>query len=290
VNYGGMPDPPVEAGSYPVSVSIADPNYSTTVTDTLTILPPNATVQLDGLEQIYDGTPKAVLVTTAPLDLAVTVTYNGMIDPPTDAGTYEVTATVVDPAFSATATATLTIFQAGALIQFGDLNQVYNGAPEPVAVTTLPSGLNVVVTYDGLTQAPSDVGTYTVTGAIDDPNYSGFDMDLLTIASPTPTAPISPRTPARGVSWQMLGGGQVFLLSWTNNSPGITVWQSADLATWTQLTNITTASGTLSIVPQDGVRFFRATVSGPNQSQAIPLRLGFPAKSPGTPAESTTAN
>jgi hypothetical protein len=285
VTYAGMPDPPILVGSYPVVVAITDPNYASSLKETLTISPPNASVQLDNLYQIYDGTPKLVIASTAPPNLSVSVTYNGLPDPPTDAGMYEVIATVLDPTYTAITIGTLTIAQADAMIQFGNLDQMYNGMPNPVVVATIPPGLNVVLMYDGQSQPPSAAGTYTVTGTIDDPNYTGFAMDFLTISYPGPYAPlepISPLNPSRlnGVASQTTAAPRVILLSWTNTAARTTLWQSADLAIWAPLTNFAGASGFLSIVPQAGPLFFRATTSGPDGASPVPLSIGFTPQSP----------
>lgn len=59
---------------------------------------PRALLTLSNLNQVWDGTPKAVTVTSDPPDLAgAVVTYNGSLTPPTDAGTYIVNATLSTP-------------------------------------------------------------------------------------------------------------------------------------------------------------------------------------------------
>ena len=68
-----------------------------------------ATITLTDLEQIYDGTPKAVTATTDPAGLAVDITYNGVPTPPKNPGSYVVYATFHDPAYTGSATDTLDI-------------------------------------------------------------------------------------------------------------------------------------------------------------------------------------
>jgi len=86
-------------------------NYSVTLENHLTgtISPAAATVILGNLTASYDGLPKAVSVTTNPTDLATTVTYGGSSTPPTNAGSYEVVATVTDPDYTGSASDTLVI-------------------------------------------------------------------------------------------------------------------------------------------------------------------------------------
>jgi MBG domain len=73
------------------------------------VLKGSATVMLAGLSQTYDGTGKAVSVTTAPPGLPVNVTYNGSPNAPTNPGSYTVVATVNDPNYQGSATNTFVI-------------------------------------------------------------------------------------------------------------------------------------------------------------------------------------
>ncbi len=73
-----------------------------------------ATVTLSGLNQLYDGTPKNVIVETNPAGLAVTVTYDGSSTAPTAAGCYQVIATINDQIYRGSATDTLNITLPGA--------------------------------------------------------------------------------------------------------------------------------------------------------------------------------
>ena len=58
------------------------------------------------MTQVYDGTPKSVTVTTSPLGLSVSVTYNGSPLAPTDVGNYAVVATITDPNYTGSANGT----------------------------------------------------------------------------------------------------------------------------------------------------------------------------------------
>lgn len=78
-------------------------------TASVTVTKANATVTLSNLAQVYDGMQKAVTVTTSPLGLATTVTYNGSTTAPSAFGTYTVVATVNDANYQGSASGTLTI-------------------------------------------------------------------------------------------------------------------------------------------------------------------------------------
>ncbi|HCE67604.1 MAG: hypothetical protein A2X82_07465 [Geobacteraceae bacterium GWC2_55_20] len=109
ITYGGSTIPPVNAGTYPLVATVDSPTYQGTATGTLVITPAAATVTPGVLDFTYDGNPKSVTVTTEPLGLSYSITYNGSSDPPTEAGTYAVLATVTDPNYTGNSTATMTI-------------------------------------------------------------------------------------------------------------------------------------------------------------------------------------
>jgi len=73
---------------------------------------PFAEVSLQGLETVYDGTPRVVAVTTVPAGLAVEVTYNGQTEPPVDAGVYEVVAVVTEEPYLGSASGSLLVNRA----------------------------------------------------------------------------------------------------------------------------------------------------------------------------------
>ena len=100
-------------------------------------------------------------------------------------GTYFATGTF----YSATATNSpvdlnveLSISKALATVTLNDLSQTYNGAARPASGETSPTGLAVVLTYDGLPGAPTNAGSYEVIGMVDDASYHGGTTGTLTIA------------------------------------------------------------------------------------------------------------
>ena len=68
-----------------------------------------ATVTLGNLRATYDGTPRPASVGTSPEGLATRLTYNGEETAPSDAGTYELSATIDDANFTGTKSELLTI-------------------------------------------------------------------------------------------------------------------------------------------------------------------------------------
>jgi hypothetical protein len=114
---------------------------------------------------------------------------------PTAPGSYTVVGTINDPDYTGTTTVTLVISKATAPVTLTNLLQTYTGSPRPVTVTTTPTGLTVGLTYTGTagtaygpsSTAPSDAGTYAVSGTINDPDYTGTGSATL-VVSPVPTA------------------------------------------------------------------------------------------------------
>ena len=138
----------------------------------------------------YSATPVS-LVATSSAGLPVVfeliagpATLSGSTLVPTGIGAVTVRATqpgtiTVPPA--APIERTFEITKAAATITLGELFTVYDGAPKAVSVTTAPSGLPVVVTYDGQPIPPSAVGSYVVSAMIDDPLYQGETTGNLVI-------------------------------------------------------------------------------------------------------------
>ncbi|MBW6516058.1 MAG: S8 family serine peptidase [Candidatus Cloacimonetes bacterium] len=69
--------------------------------------------------------------------------------------------------------------QAGIMIS--NLEQIYSSEPLIVSVTTNPTGLDYIVTYNGSPELPVNVGNYLVEVTIDDPYYEGTEQALLQI-------------------------------------------------------------------------------------------------------------
>ena len=145
-----------------------------------------ATIVLNNLDRTYDGTSKSATAATTPLGLATSITYDGSTTAPIAAGAYTVVAKITAPGYVGTTSSTLVINEAPATVTLGDLDQVHDGSPKAATATTSPEGLDVLITYDGSTTAPSEVGTYEVVGTVISANYTGEATGTLTIADTTP--------------------------------------------------------------------------------------------------------
>jgi gliding motility-associated-like protein len=168
----------VGAGTTNITASQAgNANYAaaTDVQQVLTVDKATATLSLTSLAQVYDGNAKAVVVTTNPVGLSgVTVTYDGSVTQPTDAGTYAVVASLNNPNYTTVnATSSLVIDKAIASISLTGLVQTYDGVAKNVAVTTIPAVLTgLTITYDGSTVLPVNARTYAVVASLNNPNYT----------------------------------------------------------------------------------------------------------------------
>lgn len=191
VTYDGSATIPTNAGSYSIAAIVTDPNYEGSAVGTLTIAKAAAEVGLNGLNTVYDGSAKAVTVTTAPANLSVDVTYNGSVTAPSNAGTYDVVATINDQNHVGTTSGTLVIHKAVATVILGESSVTYDGSPKPVSVTTLPVGLSVSVSYDGSSTAPSAAGSYAVVATVNEANYTGSAVATLVIAPASATIGLS---------------------------------------------------------------------------------------------------
>ena len=135
----------LSAGSHLLSVTFtpSDTADYTAINASVTLVvnSASATVTLGGLAQVYDGTPKSVTATTVPSGLIMSTVYGGSTGAPTNAGTYAVTATVVDPNYIGIGSGALIISLASQTISFPTAGAVIGG---PIALNaTASSGLPV---------------------------------------------------------------------------------------------------------------------------------------------------
>ncbi|TVQ28364.1 MAG: choice-of-anchor D domain-containing protein, partial [Wenzhouxiangella sp.] len=129
--------------------------------------PAPADVLIANLVQTYTGSALTPTITTDPAGLTVVVTYNGSTEAPINAGSYAVVATIDDPNYSGSASATFTIERAQVVIEFSDLVQTFTGGPLEPTITTDPAGLTILVTYDDEPDPPTEEGIYLVEVLVD---------------------------------------------------------------------------------------------------------------------------
>ena len=143
-----------------------------------------ATVTLGNLSQIYDGMPRVVTATTDPAHLDVILYYAGNSWAPTNAGSYEIYATIDDATYAGSTNATLVVAQAAPqIITLPTASDI--GLGQAVSASVLTGGSASVdgefaftdpdyvplaggVYAAGVTFTPEDTANYTMaTGSVD---------------------------------------------------------------------------------------------------------------------------
>ncbi|WP_158841007.1 MBG domain-containing protein [Polaribacter sp. L3A8] len=171
-------------GSYEVTATIFGANYTDKVLKaTLTIV--KATLNGLGLASenfVYDGTSKSLNISgNLPSGVSVSYSNNSF----TDAGSYEVTATISGANYQdLILKANLTITKATLSgFVFDDESFVYDGTPKSLKISgNLPTGISVSYSHDIFT----DAGSYEVTVTIYGPNYENLILKAnLTITKAT---------------------------------------------------------------------------------------------------------
>lgn len=136
---------PAIAGTFVATVTATNAIGTASNTLTLTIAPGSASVRLDGLTTVYDGTAKAVTATTAPAGLPVVITYDGSLSAPYSAGSYAVVATISDPNYQGSTTGTLVIVQAKPVLIWAPPADIVYGTP--LGATQLNASASVPGTF-----------------------------------------------------------------------------------------------------------------------------------------------
>lgn len=154
-----------DAGRYDVVVSNGCGSVTSTAA-TLSVNRATATVTLGGLNSTYDGSAKAATATTTPAGLTVNIAYsqNGTaVASPTDAGSYDVVATVDDPNYAGSTNGTLTITAKPVTGSFTADNKVYDGGTSATVLTRGVSGAiaNDAVSLSGGTASFADKNVET---------------------------------------------------------------------------------------------------------------------------------
>ncbi len=215
LSYNGSSTSPTNAGSYPVTASIHDPNYTGSTSGTLVIAKAAATITLSDLAQTYIGSPLSASASTNPPGLTIALSYNGTSTAPTNAGSYPVTATIHDPNYNASTSGTLVISKAAATITLSDFAQTYTSSPLSAGASTNPHGLTVDLTYNGSSTPPTNAGSYPVTATIHNPNYTGSTSGILVISKAAATVTLS--------NLAQTYTGSPLSASASTNPPGLTI-------------------------------------------------------------------
>jgi hypothetical protein len=158
-------------GPSPIDILVTAEDSTTTQTYTVTAYRANIVLDIGTLTQTYDGTQRIVTATTTTASLGHSLSYEGIVPavygptatPPTDAGSYTVTATL-DAPYSGNATGTLVVTPRGVAVTADAKTKVY-GEADPALTYTFDPPLVVGDAFSGaLARDPGEnVGDYAIT-------------------------------------------------------------------------------------------------------------------------------
>lgn len=193
-----LPGAPTNAGTYTVVATITDPAFSPSPSVEATLVIDPAPVAITIVEDNPDSnTPAFVYPYEENVSRTVSVTsvpslpsgdfeilYNGSPTPPENAGTYTVTATVINPNYSGSASVTLRItgtevemaFVESSLTQLFDPNRDTSTnpyEPEVVILTSPYENAPFFILYNGQLNSPTAPGNYSVRAFVDDGSLEG---------------------------------------------------------------------------------------------------------------------
>ncbi|NCD25043.1 MAG: choice-of-anchor D domain-containing protein, partial [Deltaproteobacteria bacterium] len=112
----------------------------------------------------------------------------------------------------ASTTQTFNVAKGHVVVTLTNLTQIYDSAAKVVTAITAPAGMTILITYNGHAWAPTNAGTYAVTGTVNEALYQGQATGLLTILTRTLTvtgAVAQNKTYDRTTAATIQGGGLV---------------------------------------------------------------------------------
>lgn len=179
--FDGLTGNPTIVGTYNVTATINDNNYSGTVAGVFEITVGTAYIKLSNLTQAYTGASITANIMTYPYGLSTIVTYNGVSNPPINPGTYMVGAVINEHDYAGFSYDILTISKLSASVTLSSLTQTYTGTYLSTAIVTNPPNLNATFLYNNVRTPPSSVGYYNVVATIDDAFYYGTTSNTFVI-------------------------------------------------------------------------------------------------------------
>jgi len=192
ITYDGANEAPVTGGTYHVVAEVHDDNYDGSATDTLVVQPAAQTITFPAIP-MQVATNVAFLAATASSGLPIV--YDVLSGPGVLAtvtsltfnGSGEVALRASQPGNASWQAAPpmtnlFTVEKAVAVVTLTNLVHTYDGNPKSPDEQTDPPGLTVVLTYNGSATAPSNAGSYAVTGTINEVIWQGETTGTLTIA------------------------------------------------------------------------------------------------------------
>jgi hypothetical protein len=177
---------------------------------------------------------------------------------------------------------TCAVTRATAIVSLTDLSQIYNGTARPVTTSTVPVGLPLTVTYAGDAWAPTNAGSYVVTGMVDSGHamYQGTSVVTLTVNAP---AAITTQPQSRTND---PGSAASFTVTAAGTAPLFYQWQKG-VAPITLATNATYTIGAVMAGDAGNYRCLAANMAGTATSAVAVLTVTGPAVIIGDPQSQT---
>ncbi len=182
---------------------------------------------------------------------------------------YRVSATNTTASSTPSVEASATTPKIPATVILGNLSQTYAGTARVVTYTTAPTGLAVTMTYNGRASAPTNTGSYAVTGTVVSATYAGSTNGTLTVspksAGTFTIANVGPFTydgAAKTPEPQVNDGATVlakniaYTLSYAaNTNAGVATVTVTGINNYngTQAKNFTISPATLTVTPTSGL-------------------------------------
>lgn len=150
-----------------------------------------------------------------------------------------------------------------ATVTLSNLTQTYDGTAKVATATTSPSGLSVSLTYNGSASAPTNAGSYSVTGVVVSGVYSGQSSDTLVIAQ-------APATVALAGLTQLYDGNPKSVTATTSPS-GLNVTLSYFDSGGNALASAPTTAGIYSVVGAINETNYAGSTRGTLQIYGAPV-------------------
>ncbi|MDA0859006.1 MAG: MBG domain-containing protein, partial [Verrucomicrobia bacterium] len=173
---------------------------------TVTFVAPNLTYS--GSEKSYSASALGVSDFAYRYSGTGSTAYAESSKPPTNVGTYQVTAVPTDPNYTGSASEPFTISPANLpTVAFTPPTSglVYDRSPKNFSATangvTRLLYLYTGASYTDSSSAPTDIGDYTLTVTSDDPNYTGSASVPFTIVAQTVLPAVTFRFPEEGLTY-----------------------------------------------------------------------------------------
>lgn len=191
VSYDGAEEAPVHAGDYAVVAETADARYEGRAEGILAVAKAGQGIEFPEVGwQVWTNEVVLGAEASSGLPVVYTVvsgpgTVSGNVLSFSGPGTVMVSAGQAgngdwEPAESVEIE--VVAGKAAASVVLGDLAQVFDGGVRMVAVETVPAGLAVAVTYDGVEAAPTGAGSYGVVATVVDDVWEGSSEGMLVVA------------------------------------------------------------------------------------------------------------